>query len=36
MVGFLINELNCLSGRLSDYDSLSGILSFYINDSTYN
>lgn len=36
MVGFLINEPNCLSGRLSDCDSLSGILSFYISDSTYN
>lgn len=34
--GRLINELNCLSGRLSDCDSLSGILSFYISDSTYN
>ena len=30
--GRLINELNCLSGRLSDCDSLSGILSFYISD----
>ena len=34
--GILINELNCLSGRLSDCDSLSGILSFYIDDSIYN